>query len=215
MIKLALVDDHKIFLGSLNSHLSTVDEFEVVFAAASAEELFQKLASYPTPDVLLLDIKMSGQSGLKCLERIRIDWPSIHVIMLSMFTETSFVHQAFQNGARGFIPKGAEPEELRKAINVASRGDYYLYDGMSKHIIRTLEYKQEKSANISLDTTLTTNQFEVLLYICQGMTNDEIGKKLFKSKRTIEGYRQRLLDNTGSKNTAALIAWAFREGVVE
>ncbi len=215
-IHIALVDDHSIFLDALEKYLDKTPEFKTFFKSTSAEDLIQFLRNDEgeSIDIILLDIKMKGMSGLQCLDILKDEFPEIKVIIVSMFHESPFINEAIQKGAMSFIPKDIDSKILISAIKSVHEHGYYVYDELSKHLVENLEVLQSQKAFIDPINRITKTEFHVLQYLCQGYTAQEIGNVLYNSKRTIEGHRQRLLDKTESKNTAALIAWAFREGIV-
>lgn len=216
MIKIAIVDDHLIFLDSLEKFLNKVSEFKVVFKSSSAEKLLSKLNrnELESIDIILLDIKMKGLSGLECLKVLKENYPQIKVIIVSMFNEYSFVKKALDLGALSFIPKDIDSRLLIKAIYSVSRNGFYVCESLSNYLVDNLDNTYFNEDNKQSFEKITKSELHVLLHLCQGMTASEIGEKIFKSTRTIEGYKQRLMDKTRSKNTASLVAWAFRNGII-
>lgn len=215
-IRIALVDDHKIFLKSLSALFQSEDNFSVVITASSGEHFLLHLKNYPDfkIDVLILDLKMKKLSGIDCLKFLKEHRPDIKTIVLSMFSESPFVHECFKNGVRGYISKESEPEILIDAINKVNFDGQYINHSISKLLIENIKGKR-RSILLNPSEVLTIKELEVLMYICQGLTADEIGQKLNRSKRTIEGHRQKLLEKTDLPNVAALVAWSFRKGLVK
>lgn len=211
-----MVDDHKIFLESLAKHINTHENIEVKCVVDSCEALFDYLNRSPEQDIdiLLLDLKLKGMSGLKCLEKLKEEFPSIRTIILSMFNQSPFIHEALRKGALSFITKDSEPDVLLQAIESVYKNGYFVHESLSKILMKNISDKQNTSMLLDPQDHITETQLEVLQYLCQGYTADEIGKILCRSKRTVEGHRQRLIENLDVKNTAALVAWAFREGIV-
>lgn len=215
-IRIALVDDHKIFLKSLSSLFQSEEAFNVVLTASSGEHFLLHLQNYPDfkIDVLLLDLKMKEVSGLDCLKYLQKHRPDIKTIVLSMFSESPFIHECFQYGVRSFISKESEPETLIEAIKKVHKEGHYINHSISKLLIENIQGKH-KSVLLKPSEVLSAKELEVLMYICQGLTAEDIGVKVNRSKRTVEGHRQKLLEKTNLPNVAALVAWAFREGLVE
>jgi len=214
-ISIALIDDHLIFLDALEKYLEKVKNFNVVYKATSGEDFISYLdSSNLNVDIALLDIKMKGMSGLECLEVITKKYSTVKVIMVSMFHDSLFINEAVSKGAMSFIPKDIDSEVLVRAINSVNDNGFYVYDELSKYLVSNLEKAQSSKYIDDPLKRITKTEFEVLKYLCQGYTANEIGDMLFKSKRTIEGHKQRMLDKTQMKNTVSLIAWAFRKGIV-
>jgi len=216
MINVAIVDDHKIFLNAVETFLAIQHELSVVFTSDSCESLinFLENESENKIDVLLLDLKLKGMSGFECLDILSKHYPDIRVIILTMFGESAFLNQAIKKGAKSFVTKEVDTRILLKSIQVVFETGYYLDPLLSKLLIENIVTKQDTATLLSPKNILTKGEMQVLQYLCQGFTAEEIGKTLFRSRRTIEGHKQRLLDKTNLKNTTALVAWAFREGLV-
>lgn len=215
-IRVALVDDHKIFLRSLNAFFEDMADIDVVYQASSGETFISDFSTETPPvvDVLLLDLKMNEVSGLDCLDFIREKELDLRTIILSMFDESPFIHQAIKKGAKGYITKESNPDSLTVAIRTVFETGFYINEHLSKTLINNINEKQNASLILSPTDLISSTEFEVLQLICLGYTAEEIGAALYRSKRTIEGHRQNLLDKTNSKNVASLVAWAFREGLV-
>ena len=211
--KIGLVDDHTIFQKSLATLVKSHEEFDVTLMANNGLQLLEKMEDETQrPDILLLDLKMPEMNGIECLDVLSEKYPETKSIILSMFDQSPFIHHAIKKGARGYLIKDSDPEDLFKALQSVRDTGYYINHQLSKVIVEGISKKQTLVLN-AVDL-ITPIEFEVLQHICQGETAQEIGEKIFRSKRTIEGHKQSLLEKTGSKNTAALVAWAFREGLV-
>ncbi|MCF8239461.1 MAG: response regulator transcription factor [Saprospiraceae bacterium] len=215
-IRLALVDDHRIFLKSLSALFQFEDDMEVVLTAVSGEQFLEHIQSFPEIeiDVLILDLKMKGISGIDCLQQLKEQGSRVRTIILSMFDQSPFIHDAFKQGACGFITKDADPDMLIEAIHTVHAKGHYVNPSISRLLVDNILEKQRTSLLLHPGDVLTNKELEVLFYICQGLTATEMAEKISRSTRTIEGHRQHLLDKTNTPNVAALVAWAFREGLV-
>ena len=216
MINIALIDDHSIFLDAIEKYLTGIDDFSVKFKSTDAESFIDYLNNNDdfSIDILLLDLKLKTMSGLECLDYLHKNFPDIRVIIVSMFHESPFINEAIKRGAMSFVSKDIDSNILVKAIRSVHENGFYIYEELSKHLVENLENIQSNSKFLNPVNRITKTEFEVLQYICQGYTASEIGELMNNSKRTIEGHKQRLLDKTDKKNTVALVAWAFREGIV-
>ncbi|MCB0694960.1 MAG: response regulator transcription factor [Lewinellaceae bacterium] len=215
-IKLALVDDHLIFLKSLSALFEVEDDLDVVLTATSGEQFLDHIHAFPELeiDVLVLDLKMKGLSGIDCLKALKEEGRQIKTIILSMFDQSPFIHDAFSLGACGFITKDADPDSLLQAIHAVHTEGRYVNPSLSRLLVDTIMVKQKSALLLHPRQLLTNRELEVLLYICQGLSGPEIAHRMSRSIRTIDGHRQHLLEKTDSPNVAALVAWAFREGLV-
>jgi len=216
-IKIAIVDDHKLFRNGIKQIFDLHSDFSVILACEDGVELLEELQSKTQlPDVILLDMKMPRINGIDCLRELNSIYPEHKTIILSMYDDNPIIKKALKEGARGYLLKNAETEELFDAIRAVHSTGYYICAELSKCI---LEGFKNPSTNDKISAFnpkhLNAVELEVLKYICQGLTNQEIGDLVHRSKRTIEGYRQKLINKSGAKNTAALVAWAFRRGLVD
>lgn len=147
------------------------------------------------PDIILMDISMPDKSGIDLCKEVKEKYPSVFVIGLSTFNQQSFIQKMMDNGASGYVLKNATQEELMEAIEIVAKGKTYLSDEVSK-VLR----KQDDTHIV-----LTRREKEVLELIAGGMTNNEIGEKLFISSSTVDTHRKNLLAKFEAKNTASLI----------
>jgi DNA-binding NarL/FixJ family response regulator len=166
---------------------------------------------------VLLDLKMPKMDGIETLELLRRDFPTIKCIILSMHEDEQFVLHLIKMGANGYLIKDSKVLEVKEAIDVVMEKDYYYNDFLLKIMRKGLtnNTKSQKKPKLSNSEELTEREIEVLDLICQQYTTQEIGEKLFLSKRTIEGYRKKLLEKTNTKNTAGLIVTCINRGIIE
>jgi len=216
-IRIAIVDDHLLFRKGLIQLFNSNEEFDVVFEGGDGIELLEAIENTQVVlDVILLDVKMPRINGIECLSRLNEILPSHNTIILSMYDDNPIVKKSLKYGAKGYLLKNTEPEELFKAVKKVYDTGFYISAELSKNIIKNIQ-KSRNIDELSAFNPMQLNsvEVEVLGHICQGLTNSEIAELVHRSKRTIEGYRQKLINKTNTKNTAALVAWAFRKGVVE
>ena len=212
IIKVALVDDHRLFRQGLGLILSDAEGITLSFEAGHGKEMLTKLPDHPT-DVILLDLEMPEMDGEAALKALRQDYPDVKVLILSMHREDHVILHLLEMGADGYVLKDSDPEALEHAIRHVHATGLYL----DQHNSGLLLQRARKTTKPRSYAELPVNEREhqVLQLIGQGLTTSEIGEKLFLSPRTIDGYRKELLEKTGVKNTAALVAWAFRNDLLE
>ena len=216
MINIGIVDDHTLFRAGLTRLVNSFEECNVIFQAGNGLELSDKLSIHPHVDLILLDLKMPIMGGLEALDKLIPLYPKLNVLVISMHDDIPFVVQAMKKGAKGYILKDIDAEELRIAIKKVNELGFYVNEKLSKALIQGLTSEEpKKNKKLTLSAELTSIELEILELICQGLTSQEIADKIFRSRRTIEGHKQRLLEKTDTKNTPALVAWAFRNGLVE
>jgi len=218
MIKLALCDDQVLFLRGLKYIIADFKNIEVCLEATSGEELFNLIPSSP-PDVVLLDMKMPGMDGLEVTKRLKIEFPNIKIILLTMHDDERLVNHVMEHGANGYLLKNEEPEIVEEAITSVMEKDYYFNDFVAKALLNRMQNKTPTSAPTmgisSIPLKLTPRETEVLNAICQEKTTAETAKELFLSVRTVEGHRKNLMEKTGVRNTAGLVIFAIKHKLIE
>lgn len=213
LTNIGIVDDHDLFRKGLSQLIQSQEKYDVRLEAGSAEELFEKLQADNLPDIILLDLNLPGMNGLEALQRLKTDYSSIAVIIISMYEDTPFMLDAIKKGARGYLLKNAQPKELFEAIDKTSEIGFYANEKLSQALVLGV---QDKAAKVyDWNVNLNEMELEVLKDLCQGLTAQEIAERIYRSPRTIEGIKYRLLEKTDSKNAVALVAWAFRHGILE
>jgi DNA-binding NarL/FixJ family response regulator len=210
--KVGVVDDHTMFRKGLIEIINLMQNFEVVMEASSGEEVIETLVN-SKPHVLILDLKMPRVDGFEVLREVVTKHPEMKIIALSMFDNEKFILHAFHLGIHGYLLKNADPAELEKALEHVINKGYYFTDKISEILARGLKKRVDKPDFSEI--SLQEKDREILQLICKGFTNEEIGRKIFVSKRTVEGHRKNLIVIAGVRNTAELVAWAFRNNLVD
>ncbi len=210
-----MVDDHNLFREGIKFLLTQIGNINVVGEASNGQELIDYLETIEKPDIILLDINMPEMNGVEACALVTKKYPGINIIALSMNDEQEYYFKMIQAGARGFVQKQAGREKLEEAIKeVLDGGSYFPED-----ILRTIIFKfgTEDSVENKADKQfgLTKREKEVLALLCQGFTNTEIAEQLFLSPKTIEGHRANLLLKTGTKNSAHLVMFAIKNGIIK
>lgn len=205
-IKVALVDDHLLFRKGLRGILSTCDDIEVVAEASNGQEFLESESIF---DVVLLDIDMPCMNGFQTAERLLEINPESKIVILSMHSEGNYYFQMVELGVKGFLLKSSTIEQVHSAITVVAEGGSYFSQELLTSLVGSL-----KSPAIENDH-LSVRELEILLLICRGLSNSEIGDKLFISKRTVDKHRANILEKSGCKNTANLVVWAIKNKIVE
>jgi DNA-binding NarL/FixJ family response regulator len=209
-ISIIIADDHQLFRNGLKILLNTIPEFEVTGEASNGEE-FMKMLKGTTPDVALMDINMPEMDGIEATRRAIKLYPPINIIALSMYGEEEYYYKMVDAGAKGFLLKDSDISEVKEAILTVVKGGSYFSQELLYHVIQKIKHREHesKSANLS------KREKEILLKICEGLSNQEIAETLFISKRTVDKHRANLLGKTNSKNTASLILFAIRNKLIE
>lgn len=198
MIKVVIVDDHKILTQGLCTLLEESGKAQVTGLAHSVAECRLSLGFWK-PDVLLLDVGLPDANGLDFCKEVKTDYPEIKVLALTTHNEYAIVRQMLDNGASGYLIKNAMSDEVLAGIEAVAAGEIFLC-----HEIDLL-MKRPSDKNI----WLSPRERELLRLITEGFTNPEIAEKIFLSPETIRGYRKNLLLKLGAKNTAVLVKMAI------
>ena len=207
-IKLFLVDDHKMIREGLKNFLSDHPEFEIVAEAENGRDCLDQLSNVQ-PDVVLTDLNMPIMDGLELTRQIKIDYPEIKIVALTMMGESQHIKQMLAEGAMGYLLKDCSEEELMMAIrNVHAGGTYYSPEVTNIIISNIRKVKPAPTSKVVAEMPLTDREKEVLHLILKEKNNAEIADELFISVRTVDAHKRNLLDKTGSKNIAGLVLYA-------
>ncbi|TYR31224.1 response regulator transcription factor [Sphingobacterium phlebotomi] len=214
--KILLAEDHLVVRNGIKLLLESQDNFEVVGDVGSGKEILDMIAAGVEADILITDLTMDNVDGLQLIKELKQKNIGIRVIVLTMLDEEQYVAQSFQFGTRAYLVKNVTADEMLFCINHVAKGGRYLCEELTMKLVDKLINKEEaQSYKIDpADLSLSSRELEVLELLGEGLTNLEISKKLFLSKRTVEGHRQSLIDKTKSKNTPALIKFAIQNGLL-
>lgn len=208
--KICIVDDHVLFRKGMAEIVDSFTNVKLIYEASSGEDLLQKLAEQKEqPDIILMDIEMPHMDGETATKKVKELYPSIKVIILTMHTEEKYLLKLLENGADGYLTKNADPEEVEKAINIVKNEGYY-FNKLSLMEISNRIRKPKKTIEA---TPFTEREREILKFIVKGEKSVSIADKLFISPRTVEGHRKNLLEKSGCKNSAELVAFALKNNL--
>jgi DNA-binding NarL/FixJ family response regulator len=212
-INLAIADDHKIFRNGLKATLEDYPDFNLMIEASNGKELIGLLATH-TPDVILMDIKMPEMDGMQTTAFVSQNFKQVKVLALSMHNEDKYIVDMMRAGASGYLLKNAEPEEIIEAIMTVHNKGFYFNEHLSVTLIKQLVGPGHADSISQQNVELNDREIEVLKLVCQECSNQEIADKIFLSVRTVEGYRARLFEKTGSKNLVGLVIFAIKRGII-
>lgn len=200
MIQVHITDDHKMLVEGLRAAINESGIAHISGISYTLSGCREALASLP-PDVLLLDISMPDGNGLDFCDEIHRRCPSVKILMLTSYDEFTLVNRAITAGASGYILKNALSEEVVQGIQSVMSGNTYF----SREIERLMKKRTDATV------WLTKREQELLRYIVEGYTNQEIADKMYLSIETVKTYRRNLIQKLGSKNTAELVRIAMRD----
>lgn len=212
-IRIAIADDHKLFRKGVILSLRPYTQLEFVLEAENGQELLDKLDASGA-QVVLLDLRMPGMDGIETAKIIADKYPSIRVLILTMYEDERFVFHLMEHGAHGYLLKNTDPQEIRKAIlEVMSKG-YYLNQFVNRILLKQSHAKTRVVPNLKSEIVLNDREKEVLRNICLEYTAVEIAKKMGISSRTVEAIKNRLMERFGTKNTAGLVYFAVKNDLI-
>lgn len=213
-ITIAVVDDQQLFRQGIISLLSEEEDFNVVFEASNGNELMDKLKErIIPPNVLLLDIEMPYMDGIEATVKVRMKYPKIKIIILTMHDEEEMVVHLVERGANGFLPKSADYDRVVDAIYSVMSNGYYFNEKVNSAMVKGL-VESKKIVPDFLEVELTKKEKEIISLICKEYSNAEIADKLNLSPKTIDNNRLSIIKKLGVRNTAGIVMYAVKKGIV-
>jgi DNA-binding NarL/FixJ family response regulator len=212
-IKIAIADDYTIYRDGLKIGLTQDENLEVMLEAADGEDLIKGIET-DMPDVIIMDLKMPIMDGMEATKVIKKKYPDMKILVVTMYDDEKFVIHLMEIGANGYLLKNAEAEEIRKAIYSVHETGYYFNNIVSNALLKKLVIKGNIKPSFKEGVELTEREQDVLKLICAEKTANEMGQQLFLSPRSVEGIRQRLIDKVGVRNTAGLVMFAVKNGII-
>ena len=210
MIRLLIVDDHPAFRRGLELMLSDVDDIEVVAQAASGEEAVE-LAAQTTPDVVLMDLRMPGLDGIESTRRLKRLHSSLSVVVLTMFEDDASVFAAMRAGARGYVLKGADQDEIERAVRAAAAGEAIFGPAIADRVI--LHFAQGGEHPRATFPSLTQREREVLSLIANGKGNAAIAHELGINLKTVRNHVSNVFTKLHVSDRASAIVKARESGM--
>jgi len=214
MKKIILAEDQKVMRNGLKMLIESTNEYKIIFEASNGQDVLDAISSGIIPDFVISDINMPVLDGIEMTAALKKDDYKIPVLIMSMLEDNNHFYQAIQAGAKGFLNKSVDSEELFFALSRIVLGERYICSSIAIRIV-----DEVIDSTLSAVRNMQTNEFssreiEILQLIGAGLTNAEMADKLFISRRTVEGHRQSLIDKTGAKNTAVLMRYAYSKGIL-
>ena len=214
MTTIILADDHHLVREALRLLLETQSDFKVVAETSDGLDALQVTEKHK-PDVLIADMMMPGFSGLEVARRTKRISPATKVIVLSMHDAESYVVEALQAGAAGYVLKKSSSQELIFAIRQALEGNLFLSPSLNERAIQAYMRRAQDSRADDPYDTLTSREREVFQLAAEGSSNPQIAERLSLSPRTVEMHRGKLMKKLGLKSQAELVKYAVKRGMVE
>lgn len=212
-IKVIITDDHQMVSEGLKSLVELDKTIEVIQLAKNGRELLHFL-EFLEPDLILMDIDMPIMNGLEAMQQIHKKYPNLKVIIVSMHEEKGLVKKLTDAGAKGFLFKNSDKDELIWAIKTVHQGGNYFTSKLTLNLINPDKSLSQSELIDSKKALLTEREIEILKLIAEGLSNKEIGDQLFISHRTVDTHRTNLMKKLEVNNIAGLIRYAIKQGFV-
>ncbi len=207
-----LVDDHTLFRDGMRRLLDNRVDCSVVAEASNGAEFLDRIKASPfMADIVFMDIDMPVVGGIEASQRALEINPDLKIITLSMHGDQEYYFKMVSVGVKGFLLKSSDFDEVLAAIETVAGGGSYFSQELLCSLVRELRPSTEPRS----EEQLSERETEVLLLICQGLSNQEIADRLFISKRTVDKHRANILDKTGCRNTANLVVYAIKNSLIE
>lgn len=211
MIRVVLADDHPVLRQGLRSLLEREPDLSVIGEAGDGREALDQVRNL-RPDVLVVDLMMPGLGGLEVVRQVRSQNRAPQVVVLSMYSNESYVQEALQAGARGYVLKKATSADLVSAIRTVAVGSRYLSPPLSEEAIQS--YRERSRPTSDAYALLTAREREVLHLAAEGRSSGEIARRLTVSPRTVEMHRSNLMRKLGLQNQSQLVRFAIQRGLI-
>jgi DNA-binding NarL/FixJ family response regulator len=211
-IRVFIVDDHDMFRDGVKLLLSSGTSAEIVAEASNGNEFLEKVET-AFPDVVLMDIAMPEMDGIEASKIAHEKYPQLKILALTMFGDEKYYYQMIQSGIKGFVLKSSGITELMKAIQEVAEGKSFFSNELLYKLINNF-YSSNLEHPLKEEGKLSKRELEVLRDIAAGLSNDDIANKLHISATTVRTHRAKLLQKTGSNNTASLIMHAIKNKII-
>jgi DNA-binding NarL/FixJ family response regulator len=209
-MRIFVADDQVVVREGIKRIIADTSDMLVVGEAKAVQDIVAQVTAQPV-DVVILDISLPGGNGLELLQELKQARPWVPVLVFSGYPEQHYALRAFKAGAKGYLTKDSQPEELLRALRKVVQGGCYASPALAEHLILAMAQETEQP----LHARLSNREYQVLCLLASGKTVSAIGEELALSVKTISTYRGRLLEKLQMRTTAELIHYAIQQRLVE
>jgi len=213
-IKIILADDHRIFRKGLKALFSEKKNIEVLAEADNGDEALEATRKYK-PEIVVMDIAMPKMDGIEATRQIRERFPDTEVVILSMHAKKAYIDQVLKAGAKGYVLKDSDEENLLSAIDTVHNGGYYLDSPIADQVLSDYFRDKSKREVKKQSDPLSEREREVLRLLAGGQSNQEVADTLYISRKTVENHRANIVRKTGVQGQVGLTKYAARIGLID
>jgi DNA-binding NarL/FixJ family response regulator len=211
---IAVVDDHTLFRKGLISLINVFPTFDVILEASNGKDFIQRLNPEQLPEIVLMDISMPEMDGYATCEWLKSHYPSIKVLALSTMDAETAIIKMIRSGAKGYIVKDADLSELKLAFSELLSIGFFYNELVSRKVIHSISRIVEDNDAVTALQKLSDNELTFLRLSCSEKTYQEIANEMFKSEKTIDGYRAELFKKLNVSSRVGMVMYAIKNGIV-
>ena len=211
---IVIIDDHAMFRKGLMKLINLFPGYSVLFDASNGKDFIAQLNPKKLPDIVLMDITMPEMDGYATAEWLHVNYPDIKILALSTMDSEVAIIKMIKSGAKGYVLKDAEPDELKLAFDEVMSQGYFYNELITRKVLKGVGQLVDSKNPTSIFVKLTDREIEFLKYACTEMTYKEIADKMFVSVRTVEGYRDALCEKLDLKSRVGLAMYAIKNQIV-
>ncbi|MEI8111683.1 MAG: response regulator transcription factor [Chitinophagia bacterium] len=212
---IAVVDDHTLFRKGLISLINVFPNFEVMLEASNGKDFIGQLDPNNLPEIVLMDISMPEMDGYATCEWLKINYPNIKVLALSTMDAETAIIKMIRSGAKGYIVKDADLSELKLAFSELLTIGFFYNELVSRKVIHSINKIVEGNDEVASLQKLSENELTFLRLSCSEKTYHEIANEMFKSEKTIDGYRAELFRKLNVSSRVGMVMYAIKNGIVQ
>jgi DNA-binding NarL/FixJ family response regulator len=211
-VDIIIADDHEIFRDGFKVMCSKEKSINIIGEAENGEDLLEKVRKLK-PDVVITDIKMPKMDGIAVTRALTSEFPGIGVIALSMFDEEDLIVEMLEAGAKGYLIKNAQKQEIFEAIQAVRNNEPYYCNQTSTKLAGMIAASRFNTGTKKEEIEFTEKELQIIKLICEEHSSREIADKLFLGVRTVEGYREKIQQKMNARNMAGVVVYAIRNGI--
>jgi DNA-binding NarL/FixJ family response regulator len=213
-IRLIIADDHEIFRKGFHVLLRKNRELKIIGEAEQGRELID-LVKKLKPDIVITDIQMPIMDGVEATKKIHQQFPDIGIIALTMFNDDHLILDMLEAGAKGYVLKNTNRQELQEAVNAVYNGGSYFCNATTKKMARLIAKSKFDGFQSAQHARLTSKELQIIKLICEEHSSKQIASLLGYTTRTVENYREKIQEKIGAKNAVGVAVYAFKHNLVE